>query len=375
VGICQQVQMCHVLDFAERGFGSLISTSFGRSMVDTTCEMCGNCVSACPTGALQDKLARFTGRTWEAKAVDSVCPFCGCGCNIQLHVSGDRVVQVTAPLGKGPNDGNLCVKGRYGYQFIGHPERLTRPLVRRGGELVPASWDEALDLVAERFAAIRTHSGPDALAGFASARCTNEENYLFQKFMRAVIGTHNVDHCARLCHASTVTGLAQSLGSGAMTNSFADLETARALLIIGSNTSEAHPIAALHLKQALRRGATLIVADPRRVDMAVRAHYHLQLRPGTNVAVLNGLMQVIVDEGLADEAFIAQRTEDVEALLDVLAVYTPELVEEISGGGGGRVGPPPPRRHRLLDGRHAAFARHGACARGVQPRSAHGQRG
>ena len=331
VGICQQVQMCHVLDFAERGFGSLISTSFGRSMVDTTCELCGNCVSACPTGALQDKLARFTGRTWEGKTVDSVCPFCGCGCNVQLHVSDDRVVQVTAPLGKGPNGGNLCVKGRYGYQFIGHPERLTQPLVRRRGQLVPASWDEALGLVAERFGAIKTQSGPDALAGFASARCTNEENYLFQKFMRAVVGTNNVDHCARLCHASTVTGLAQSLGSGAMTNSFADLETAQALLIIGSNTSEAHPIAALHLKQALRRGATLIVADPRRIDMAARAHYPLQLQPGTNVAVLNGLMHVILDEGLADEAFIAERTEGIAALREVVATYTPELVEEISG--------------------------------------------
>ena len=331
VGVCREVQGCHVLDFAERGFDSLITTSFGRSMVETECEMCGNCVSACPTGALQDKLSRFGCRTWDATPVDTVCPFCGCGCNIQLLVKDGKVVRVTSPVGKGPGGGNLCVKGRYGFQFINHPDRLTRPLVRRDGELVPATWDEALDLVARRFAEIRDEGGADALMGFSSARCTNEDNYVFQKFMRAVIGTQNVDHCARLCHASTVTGLRQSLGSGAMTNSFVDLEEADAILIIGSNTSEAHPIAALHIKRAMRRGAKLIVIDPREIDMARRADFHLQLLSGTNVAVINGLMQVILEEGLADQDFIAGRTEGYEDLPAVLAAYTPELVEEISG--------------------------------------------
>ena len=331
VGICQEVQGCHVLDFAGRGFDSLITTSFGRSMVETECEMCGNCVSACPTGALQDKLSRFGCRTWEATPVDTVCPFCGCGCNIQLLVKDGEVVRVSSPVGKGPGGGNLCVKGRYGFQFINHPDRLTQPLVRRDGELVPSTWDEALDLVARRFAEIRDEGGADALMGFSSARCTNEDNYVFQKFMRAVIGTQNVDHCARLCHASTVTGLRQSLGSGAMTNSFADLEEAEAIIIIGSNTSEAHPIAALHIKRALRRGAKLIVIDPRRIDMARRADLHLQLLPGTNVAVLNSLMHVILEEGMTDAAFIAERTEGYEALSEILAHYTPELVEQISG--------------------------------------------
>jgi formate dehydrogenase (NADP+) alpha subunit len=331
VGICQEVQGCQVLDFAERGFDSVITTSFGRSMVETECEMCGNCVSACPTGALQDKLSRFECRLWDSKGIDTVCPFCGCGCNIQLHVKDGKVVRVSSPVGTGPGGGNLCVKGRYGFQFINHPDRLTQPLVRRDGELVPATWDEALDLVARRFAEIRDQDGADALAGFSSARCTNEENYLFQKFMRAVVGTQNVDHCARLCHASTVSGLRQSLGSGAMTNSFADLEEADAILIIGSNTSEAHPIAALHIKRALRRGAKLIVVDPRRIDMARRADLHLQLLSGTNVAVVNGLMHVIVAEGMADEGFIAERTEGYEALPEMLAAYTPELVEQISG--------------------------------------------
>src|SRR5660398_226697 len=176
-------------------------------------------------------------------------------------------------------------------------------------ELEPATWDEALDLVAERFGAIKAEHGADALAGFSSARCTNEDNYVFQKLVRAVWGTQNVDHCARLCHSSTITGLRQSLGSGAMTNSFKDLEDAEAILIIGSNTSEAHPIGALHIKKALRKGAKLIVVDPRRIDMARRADVHLQLLPGTNVAVVNGIMHVILEEGLADKEFIAARTE------------------------------------------------------------------
>jgi formate dehydrogenase alpha subunit len=331
VGICQQVQGCEVLDFAERGFDSVITTSFGRSMVETDCEMCGNCVSACPTGALQDKLSQQTCRIWDAQAVRTVCPFCGCGCTIDLQVKDGRVVQVTSPVGVGAGEGNLCVKGRYGFQFIGHPDRLTEPLIRRDGEFVPATWAEALDYVAERLQGIKDAHGADAIAGFSSARCTNEDNYVFQKFMRAVVGTQNVDHCARLCHATTVTGLRQSLGSGAMTNSFRDIEDADAILIIGSNTSEAHPIGALHIKKALRKGARLIVVDPRRIDMARRADVHLQLLPGTNVAVLNGIMNVILQEGMADEEFIAARTEGFDELPEVLAAYTPELVEEISG--------------------------------------------
>jgi len=331
VGICQQVQQCNVLNFAERGFPAVISTSYGRSMVETNCEMCGNCVSACPTGALQDKESRRTARAWETEKVDTVCPYCGCGCNLTLHVADGKVVRVTSPVGEGPGEGNLCVKGRYGYEFIGHKDRLTRPLVRVDGELKTASWDEALDLIVSKLFEIREKHGPDSIAGFASARCTNEEDYVFQKFMRGVIGTNNVDHCARLCHASSVTGLQQSFGSAAMTNSFADLETADAFLIIGSNTSEAHPIGALHVKKALRNGAKLIVADPRKIDMARRADLHLQLRPGTNVALLNGLAHVIINEGMADDDFIADRTEGFEDMKKAVEAYTPEMVEEITG--------------------------------------------
>ncbi|MBE0528341.1 MAG: (2Fe-2S)-binding protein, partial [Thermoleophilia bacterium] len=166
VAMCQEVQGCHVLDFAERGFDSYITTSFGRSMVDTACEMCGNCVSTCPTGALQDKLSRQHCRIWDAQVVRSVCPFCGCGCTLDLHVKDGKVIQISSPVGLGAGEGNLCVKGRYGFQFIGHPDRLTQPLVRKDGELVPATWDEALDLVVEKLGAIKAEHGADAIAGF-----------------------------------------------------------------------------------------------------------------------------------------------------------------------------------------------------------------
>ena len=331
VGICEQVQGCHVLDFADRGFPSLITTSFGRSMVETDCELCGNCVSACPTGALMDKKSLGTARSWDTVATRTTCPFCGCGCQLDLHVNDGKVVRVTAPLGEGPNQGNLCVKGRYGFQFIGHPERLTEPLVRKRGKLVPVSWDEALDTVARKLQGARAKHGADALAGFSSARCSNEENYLFQKLFRGVLGTNNVDHCARLCHASTVTGLIQSLGSGAMTNPFDDLAIADTILVIGSNTTEAHPIGALYVKRAVYGGAKLIVADPREIPLVSFADLHLQLKAGTNAALLNGLAHVILEEGFADETFIAERTEGFAELKKVLKKYTPKKVEKITG--------------------------------------------
>ena len=251
VGICQQVQMCHVLDFAERGFGSLISTSFGRSMVDTTCELCGNCVSACPTGALQDKLARFTGRTWEAEVVDSVCPFCGCGCNVQLHVSGDRVVQVTAPLGKGPNGGNLCVKGRYGYQFIGHPERLSRafgaPRRRAGAGLVgrgPRPGGRAL----------RRHQGAERPRRAGRLR-------LGALHQRGELRRPEVCPCGagyqqrRPLRPSLTCSHRGRSGHNLREWSYDQCHNrppgqAACFLVIGSNTTETHPVIALQIKSS-----------------------------------------------------------------------------------------------------------------------------
>ncbi|MDP1808012.1 MAG: formate dehydrogenase subunit alpha [Actinomycetota bacterium] len=331
VRICDEVESAFAIDWIYRGFETQVSTAFGKSLKDTPCEFCGQCISTCPVGALTEAPA-LPGRTWETKKTLTTCAYCGCGCTLELHTKDNQIVKVASPVGVGTNNGNLCVKGRFGYQFINSPDRLTKPLIKKGGEFVEATWDEAIKIVSDKLGDIKAKHGADAIAGLASAKCTNEENFVFQKFMRAAVGTNNVDHCARLCHASTVTGLAMAFGSGAMSNSIDDLEGTDAILVIGSNTTEAHPVIGMSLLKPVRqKGAKLIVIDPRAIKLTKFADIWLAQKPGTDVAVLNGLMNVILSEGLVDEAFIAERTEDYEELKKILPAYTPEKVEEISG--------------------------------------------
>ena len=267
----------------------------------------------------------------EYRNVPTTCPYCGVGCGLNLQVLDGRIVGVLPAKPHPVSDGKLCVKGWNAAQFIHHPDRLTQPLVRKNGTLVETSWDEALALVAEKLGAIRAESGSGSIGMLSSAKCTNEENYLFQKLSRAVLGTNNIDHCARLCHASSVAGLAAAFGSGAMTNSIPELETeTNCFLIVGSNTSETHPLIASRIFKAQDRGAKLIVIDPRNTQIARMADLHLSLLPGTDVAVINGFMHVILEEGLADEAFIRKRTESFEKARELFSRYTPEAVERIS---------------------------------------------
>ncbi len=279
-----------------------------------------------------------------AKKVTTTCSYCGVGCTLELHTVGDRILKVTSPEEAVVNRGNLCVKGRFGYDYIHSPQRLTQPLIRRGGKpgarrgtpeygtLEPASWEEALNLVARRLKEIKAKYGPDALGGFSSAKCTNEENYLFQKWVRACLGTHNVDHCARLCHASSVTGVNMALGSLAMSNSIGELrEEIDCLLVTGSNTTENHPIIALEMKAAIARGAKLILVDPRQIELAQFATYHLQQKSGTDVAVFNAMAHVIIAEGLWNRAFVQERTEGFTEVAEAVRECTPEWAEAISG--------------------------------------------
>lgn len=262
--------------------------------------------------------------------VPTVCIYCGTGCLLDLVVREDRVVGVLPHEG-GPGDGKLCIKGWSAHEFIHDGDRLTKPLIRSGDEFKEASWGEALNLISEEIGkAVASHGG-DSVAIFSSAKTTNEENYLLQKFARAAVGTNNVDHCARLCHASTVTGLISSFGSGAMTNSIEDIEDADVIFVIGSNTSEQHPLLARRMIRAVNRGSRLIVADPRAIDLTAYASFHLRHRPGTDVALLNAMMNVIISEGLQDSAFIEARTEGYEALSTVVAGYTPDFVQEVTG--------------------------------------------
>ena len=265
--------------------------------------------------------------------VRTTCPYCGVGCQIDLNVNPKtgRIVRTTSMPGTVPNDGNLCVKGRFAFDFVADESRLRTPLVKRNGKFEEVTWDEAIKIIAGRLNKIRTENGPDAVGGLSSAKCTNEENYLFQKFMRACVGTNNVDHCARLCHASTVVGLAKAFGSGAMTNSIDEVRHAKCIFVIGSNTTEAHPVLGLYIKEAVvRNGAELIVADPRSIDLVRFAKVHLRQRPGTDVALVNAMMNVIVNENLADMDFIKQKTENFEDLVAAVKDFTPEKATKIT---------------------------------------------
>ncbi|MDY6893456.1 MAG: formate dehydrogenase subunit alpha [Chloroflexota bacterium] len=340
VRACHEVACVGAIDLAFRGYDAKVSTFGDKPILKSICESCGECVSRCPTGALVPKHARQATQ-W----VKTICPYCGVGCSLYVGVRGNEIVGVEGDKESPVNEGGLCVKGRFGFDFVSHPDRLTKPLIRKEGRgkdvkvngnlrdvFREASWDEALELVAERLSRIKSKYGSDSIGVLSSAKFTNEENYLVQKFTRAVLGTNNIDHCARLCHASTVVAALAAFGDGAMSNSIADFAKADLLLIIGSNTTECHPIIGRTVRQAVGTGTTkLIVADPRSTELSKLSSVHLRHKPGTDVALLNAIMHVIIEENLHDKKFIEERTEGFEELARTVAQYTPEMAEEITG--------------------------------------------
>jgi formate dehydrogenase alpha subunit len=297
----------------------------GQTLREVGCKFCGACVDSCPTGALTDLATR--GIAKPDRVVTTICPYCGVGCQLNLLVKDERIITSIPDPDGAVNHGQACVKGRFGIaDFVHHPERLTTPLIRKNGELKEASWDEALELVAKE---LKRYT-PQEVGVITSAKCTNEENYVMQKFARAVLSTNNVDHCARLCHAPTVAGLVQSFGSGAMTNSINEIGDAACILAIGTNTTEDHPVIGIEMKRAVNNGGKLIVANPREVDLCHFASLWLQHNPGTDVALLMGMMRVIVDEGLLDSAFIKDRCEDFDAFKESLKDFGLDFVERIT---------------------------------------------
>ena len=327
--VCQLRQGRDVLSIANRGFETKMMPSYGQAFDQSICESCGNCVSSCPTGALTAKDTKEY-RKWETQKIPTTCPHCGTGCQMNLLVKNNRLVGVE-PLDGPANKNLLCVKGKFAsYKFVGSGDRLTEPLIKRNGIFEPASWEEALTLVSSKFNEIKAENGADALAGFSCSRATNEDNYVFQKMVRAAFGTNNVDNCARVCHSASVHGLAQTLGSGAMTNPIADItEDVDMILLVGSNPEEAHPVIGAQIRQAIQRGTQVVVVDPRKINLVKDSALHLQVQAGTNVAFANGMMHVILKEGLADRHFIEERTEGFLDLEKMVADYTPEKVEEI----------------------------------------------
>ncbi|MEF3245193.1 MAG: formate dehydrogenase subunit alpha [Caldisericaceae bacterium] len=332
VDACENQAIVEAIGIAMRGYKSIVSTPFNLPLEQTDCQFCGECVQACPTGALIEKTRVGKGKIFQLEATDTVCAYCGVGCNITLYRNKKNELVLVKAKDVKPNEGRICVKGRYGYEYVNSNERLTKPLIKENGVFREATWEEALDYTAKRLLEIKRKYGPDAIGVLGSSRCTNEDNYLIQKFARAVIGTNNVDNCARLCHASTIAGLGKALGAAAATNPIEDIKNADVMFVIGSNTTETHPVIAQFIKENKKKnGAKLIVCDPRNIDLAKNADIFIQHYPGSDVALLNGMMKVILEKGLLNKEFIESHTEGFESLLKVLEEVDLDEVSKITG--------------------------------------------
>ncbi len=329
VRACDEVQGEFVLSMSGRGFDSRIIKGMDESFDASPCVSCGACSQACPTAAISDVFkSKSIANT---KKTRTVCNYCGVGCNLDVASAGGEIKGIQAPYDAEVNQGHTCLKGRYAFKFYNHPDRITSPMIKRNGEFEKVSWDEAYDYITDRFKNIRDEFGPDALAGISSARCTNEENYLMQKFYRVAIGTNNIDGCARVCHSPTALGMQRTLGTGAATNSIEDIKHTDAIMVIGANPTEGHPVTGAKLKQFAFSGRTTIVLDPRRTELARYATHHLQLRPGTNVAVMNMMMYYIIKDGLIDQSFVDKRTEGFEDFCEELFKLDIDEMEKVSG--------------------------------------------
>jgi len=351
VRACREVQVNDVIGLAYRGHQSKIVFDFDRNMGDSTCVACGECVQSCPTGALMEANllnASGTRTEFETRAVETLCPFCGVGCQTNVNIKDSKILFVDGKNGPA-NNNRLCVKGRFGFDYVHSPDRLTQPLIRRddapkeaniqiGRERIEevfreATWEEALDKAASGLKAIFRRDGSSAIAGFGSAKCSNEEAYLFQKLIRQGFRTNNVDHCTRLCHASSVAALMEGLNSGAVSAPFTAAKDAECIIVIGARPEENHPVAATYIKDAAKKGANLIVMDPRghRSGLGRYASHMLQFKPGSDVALLNGMLHTIISEGLADEQYIQSNADGYDELKQKISDFPPEKMEKICG--------------------------------------------
>ncbi|HEX6622925.1 MAG TPA: formate dehydrogenase subunit alpha [Pyrinomonadaceae bacterium] len=327
--ICEEVQGQFVWRVFNRGKAQRILPSSLKSLLESPCVSCGACSDTCPTGALADKSVLAFGEPNEW--TKTTCPYCGTGCELNVGRRDGRIVQILPVFDAPVSRGHLCVKGRYAFDFVRSADRVTEPMIRRGGVWERVSWAEAVAFAAEGLRRVVERHGPDSVGVLGSARATNEENYLTQKFARVALGTNNVDCCARVCHTPTAAAMKLMLGTGAATNSFDDIERARAILVCGANPTESHPVVGARIKQAALRGAKLVVIDPRGIELARYAGQHLALRPGTNVPLLNAMAYTIIEEKLYDEEFMRERVNGLEEFREFIRTYSPEAVAATCG--------------------------------------------
>ena len=339
VRACEDIQGTFALTISGRGFASRVVAGQGQSLMESECVSCGACVQACPTATLQEKSVIWLGQP--EHSVVTTCAYCGVGCSLRADMKGNEVVRMVPSKDGKANEGHACVKGRFAWGYATHKDRITKPMIRKKmtDPWQEVTWEEALNYAASEFKRIQTEHGRDSIGGIVSSRCTNEEGYLVQKLVRAAFGNNNVDTCARVCHSPTGYGLKQTLGESAGTQTFQSVEKADVIMVVGANPTDGHPVFASRLKKRLRQGAKLIVIDPRRIDLVksphIQASYHLQLKPGTNVALINALAHVVVTEGLLDEAFIHQRCEEKAfqqwRSFIVRNENAPETVQDVTG--------------------------------------------
>ena len=329
VRACDEIQGSFVLTMSGRGFESKITTDNNMLFGDSSCVSCGACAHTCPTDAISDVFQSKSAIADEK--IRTTCSYCGVGCNLEVAVKDNKVLSIDTPKDTEVNAGHTCLKGRYAFGFYNHKDRLTSPLIKKDDKFEKVTWEEAYSFIKNKLVQIKKNYGPDAIAGISSARCTNEENYVFQKMIRAVIGTNNVDCCARICHSPTALGLQKTFGTGAATNSAEDIYFTDLFLVIGANPTNAHPVTGAKIKQQVMKGKKLIVLDPVKTELAKMADYHIQLRPGTNVAVLNMMLYYILESGLEKKSFIKKRCEGFEDFAKRIKKLNIEALEKACG--------------------------------------------